>query len=353
MKLKKTFFVSLFFLTNLLFAVDPVGICEDYQPKIKQHSLEVLLLISLPASGKSEIRRYFSHLGEERLKEEYGICETVQLDDFPYVHMMRRISDEFTKRGLEGPFFISPALPFKSAKEWETLMHLINEDFEDLIYKKIPDVDSAGEWLLNRLDNARIKAGLDPISFRLPEEREDIVSSIENEAAKILKTKIETITTDLKDKTIIIEFARGGPHASPMPLPAPYGYEFALSKLSSDILEKASILYIWTTPEESRKKNAARADPNDPGSILHHCVPLSVMYGDYGLDDIDYLTKISEVPNTLTIKSDGNTYHIPFGRFDNRTDKTTFLREDPSLWSEENLCELENGLKKAFDALLN
>ena len=70
--------------------------------------IDVLLLLALPASGKSEARRYLASLSPEQCQEQFGIGHTVQLDDFPYVHIMRRVSDELTARGHEGAFFVSP-----------------------------------------------------------------------------------------------------------------------------------------------------------------------------------------------------------------------------------------------------
>ena len=84
--------------------------------------IDVLLLLALPASGKSEARRYLANLSPEQCHDQFGLGHTVQLDDFPYVHIMRRVSDELTARGHEGMFFISPALPFRDPVDWLTLI---------------------------------------------------------------------------------------------------------------------------------------------------------------------------------------------------------------------------------------
>ena len=55
---------------------------------------KVVLLQALPASGKSEVRNFMANIEPERLKKEFHIGENLQLDDFPYVHMMRRIDNE-------------------------------------------------------------------------------------------------------------------------------------------------------------------------------------------------------------------------------------------------------------------
>ena len=56
----------------------------------------VVLLQALPASGKSEVRNFMAHVEPERLRDEFHIGANLQLDDFPYVHMMRRIDNELS-----------------------------------------------------------------------------------------------------------------------------------------------------------------------------------------------------------------------------------------------------------------
>ena len=60
--------------------------------------LDVVLLLALPASGKSEVRRYMASLTPEQCRNEFHLGPTVQLDDYPYVHMMRRVSQELRSR---------------------------------------------------------------------------------------------------------------------------------------------------------------------------------------------------------------------------------------------------------------
>ena len=316
--------------------------------------IEVLLLTALPGSGKSEVRRYLATLSQKECREKFGIGKTVAIDDFPFVHIMRRISDELTARGEEGAYFLSPVLPFRDPRHWGTLVNLVNEDYQDMVAQKKAQPRYAAKWIFDRLDAAYVKAGGMPILSKLKSKvRYQVLKALESDAQKLLKSKNTEIdkAKDLEGKTIVVEFSRGGADLAPMPLPAPYGYKYSLAQLSSEILKKASILYLEVSPEESRRKNEARANPNDPGSILSHMVPRAVMYTEYGSDDMAYLEKKSDKPNTIRVEAYGNVYHLPLGRFDNKVDKTTFAHADVSAWKKTDVTNLRTALNKAFAPL--
>ena len=314
--------------------------------------IEILLLLALPASGKSEVRRYLAHLSPEQCRDDFHLGPTVQLDDYPYVHMMRRVSQELRSRGADGAFFDSDALPMKQPLDWGTLVELLNEDFDDVVQRRRPAPAAAGEWLLERFDQARRRVGSEPALGSLPKGlRRELVLALEGEAADVLRDKNAGIPETLQGRTVVIEAARGGPDGATMPLPPPLGYRYSLARFSDAILSKAAILYVWVTPEESRRKNHERTDPDDPGSILHHGVPMAVMMGDYGCDDMEWLIKNSDQPDTVKIETRGRTFHLPVARFDNRVDKTTFVRGDVAAWKPADVAALHAGLAGALGNL--
>ena len=130
------------------------------------------------------------------------------------------------------------------------------------------------------------------------------------------------------------------------------------------MLRRASILYVWVTPEQSRQKNWERARPDGQSSILHHGVPLEVMLAEYGCDDMDWLLRQSDRSGTVRVEKvvertdaqgkrvwDLATYHLPVARFDNREDLTTFVRKEPREWGKDEVAKLRAGLGGALKAL--
>jgi len=63
---------------------------------------------------------------------------------------------------------------------------------------------------------------------------------------------------------------------------------------------------------------------------------------------MDWLLRDSDRPDTVRIETRGRTYHLPVGRFDNRVDRTTFIRADRSQWNAEQVKALQEGMAEAF-----
>jgi hypothetical protein len=312
---------------------------------------DIVLLLALPASGKSEVRELLAHIEPQQLKKEFHIGANCQLDDFPYVNMMRRIDDELEALGQPRLFYRSGQDSFLNDYDWGTLTHLLNEDYHDLVNRNVVSCGSAALRLFTRIDGAALKVGITPRLGMLPQPvRTALAEKLEGECRRMLDDK-QAGYCDLTGRTIVIEMARGGHDGAAMPLNDPFGYQYTLRQFCPEILERAAILYIWVTPEESRRKNFARANPNDPGSNLFHGVPLNVMMYDYGCDDMEYLRQNSEVEDTVTVRSWGSTYHLPIGVFDNRTDKTTFLRQDAAAWDPQQVAEVTEAIRRATDAM--
>ena len=316
------------------------------------NTFDTVLLIALPASGKSEVRNYLTHMPIEKRITDFHMGDTIQFDDFPYVHLMRLIDEELIKLKKPVFFYFAPDQSFLHTEEWGTLIELVNDDYNDIANRVKLNPPCIVDYYLDRIDAASVKVGLPARLKTLSQDVRNVLkANLQKECAKMFEEKQRLLAINPEGKTMVIEFARGGPRGSSMPLSHCFGYEYSLAKLAKPILEKSVLLYIWVTPEESRRKNSDRNDPNDPGSILHHGVPISVMLGDYGCDDIEWLEKHSEVPGTITVKKDSSVFHLPIAKFDNRVDKTSFLREDPSKWSPENVHAMHKEITGALDKL--
>ena len=148
-----------------------------------------------------------------------------------------------------------------------------------------------------------------------PEVRSHLEEKLESEARELFDDKIKNVLKSREGKTIVIEFSRGGP-VGVRPLPEHYGYAGSLPCLSDELLKRAAILYIWVTPEESRRKNRDRARPGEDKSILFHGTPESVMLQDYGSDDMLELMEASDRENMLKIVKGDRVFYVPVSRSD-------------------------------------
>ena len=231
---------------------------------MENNVFKVVLLQALPASGKSEVRNFMANIEPERLKKEFHIGENLQLDDFPYVHMMRRIDNELEAMG-QARLFYPGEEPFIDGRDWGTLCCLLNEDYHDLLNRNVQKPDSCAQLLFDRYDRAGQIVGIAPRLGKLPEEiRKKLAEKLEAEAATMLKEKQDAYPDSFDGKTIIIECARGGPDGASMPLTGSDGYQYSLPMFCQEILENAAILYIWVTPEESRRKMPTAPTPTIP-----------------------------------------------------------------------------------------
>lgn len=323
--------------------------------------LDTVLLFSLPASGKSETRTYMASLTPEQCRRDMAMGPTAQLDDYPYVHLMHRIDDELRALGYGYRFYHGPNRPFQDDWTWAMLIEMLNEDYDDLRKGRIHTVSSASQLLFDRLDAAREKAQMLPVLDELPwKVRRKLGEALEMECREDLDARNRQAAQGVEGRTIVIEAARGGAHGSTFPLMPPHGYASAFQTLSPAILERAAVLYIWVDPAESRRKNIERGLPNAQGSILHHSVPMEVMLGQYGCDDMEWLIEQSGRPDMIRVErvvEEGGrfvakTYWIPAARFDNRVDKTTFVRKPKDQWKPDEVKAMHDELSRALQTLL-
>jgi len=321
--------------------------------------IDVLILIALPASGKSEVRTLLNKMPKTSFPQFHD--DVAQLDDYPYVEFMRAVDEAaITRLKMDPLFFHASDRGFKDPFEWVTLIELLNQDF---LYSRTSRLRSfpneAALKLFQRIDRAQRLAGARIKIGRLPEDVQHMLArQVEKEALKVEETFAKDCPPVFggKDRSIIIEFSRGAAINAPMPLDPPFGYEFALSRLSPEILERAAVLYILVTPEQSRIKNAIRAVP-PPGctdTTTYHGVPMDVMLRDYGCDDISWLLLPENSgghTNAIWINAHGRQYVFPTAIFDNQKDLTTFVRQPQEQWAQGDVDQIYTELKNALDKL--
>ena len=108
--------------------------------------------------------------------------------------------------------------------------------------------------------------------------------------------------------TFFIEFSRGSEHG---------GYRSAFAHLSTEILEKAVVLYVDVSWEESLRKNRKRANPDKPDSILEHSLPDAKLERLYKEVDWEELSR----PDQYFLTIQGSW--VPYTVFPNEDDVTT------------------------------
>lgn len=335
---------------------------REVQEMASNGILQTVLLLALPASGKSEVRaflRWLERKGDGILERDFHMGPTVQLDDFPFVNFMRVMDAALLSMGLVPEFFLGANRPFCDKREWLTLTHLLNTAYADLANWERAAAHITVENFMERLNLARVRAGL-PHVFATRHgglalrQKITVLEALEPHLATYSRERENTLrslgSSGLTGKTLVVEFARGGRENATMPL-TNNGYAASIGALDQRILANTGILYVWVTPEQSRAKNEARARPGEESSDLHHSVPDEVMRQAYGCDDIGHMLKTSIVPNAVQVATTRGTMTIPCVRLDNRADVTTFAQSPPAGWQVADVKGLYDPLSAAMRSL--
>jgi len=180
-----------------------------------------LILCGRGGSGKSEFIDFLKNLSLSDRISKFKVGAFEEIDDFPWLHQI-----------------------FKEEDIWEQL--------------------GRSRVLSSRTNN--------------------IYASEDNDIYKFLMLKFNQAIEDLlikhpniyDEKTIFIEFARGGP----------VGYKESLNLLNDNILSQAAIFYLDNTFEESRRRNTVRSNENDLNQgVLYHKVPPKTLEKMYKTHD--------------------------------------------------------------------
>lgn len=330
--------------------------------KIVRNVFEFLFLLALPASGKSEVRTFLKTIDRRVLREQFHIGDTIQLDDYPYVWFMRRVDEELKKMGLPPLFFPHPQLPFiNPGISWRVLIELLNQDFRMIKKGERYPENNCTKQIFERIDLAHLKFGSrrQMISELSGSTFDTLVGKLEAENRNLIEKRNQEVQS-LDGKTVIIEFARGGPAGALYKYDSiPFGYYHSLTAFDMKILLDAAILYIWVTAEQAIMKNFERAVVGEEGSIFSHCVPYTVMATDYGCDDIDQMLEQSKIPGFIEVETMEEGYSrptivqtkIPTVKFDNRIDLTSFVRKPKAEWTEVEINALTAGLLAVYQQL--
>jgi hypothetical protein len=205
-----------------------------------------IILTARPAAGKSEVIDFLKKLPLEDRRKQYHIGSIAEVDDFPYIWEKFEEDDIFSKCGRPR-IYTDEKYWFKDPWLWDFFLEKMN-----LAYAKL---------------------------LRDPKSSE---------------------------KTILVEFARGGEHA----------LSHAFSVLSTEILRRAAILYIDVSYEESVRKNLRRFRPNEADSILFHSLPDDKMEFYYKVNDWHELAR--EKQGILTLQN----IRVPYAVLPNEPEVT-------------------------------
>ena len=114
---------------------------------MKKNVFDVVLLNALPASGKSELRKFMNENDPEQMVNDFHIGKNLQLDDFPYVWLMRQVDKKLAAMGQPTLYYPDDESPTYDGRVWGVLSILLSEDYQDLVNRNYVQPASAAEYL--------------------------------------------------------------------------------------------------------------------------------------------------------------------------------------------------------------
>lgn len=186
-----------------------------------KESFDNLMLIGRAGSGKSEFTDFLKQVDQNERLNKYHISQFEEIDDFPWIHSIFRDEDLWEELGV----------PRRLSKKDQKIYTTVDYD----IYKFMA------------------------LKFSLE-----------------LKKRTNFNDNYYKDKTIIVEYARGRSD----------GYKSTLEAFDDWLLKRSAIFYLDNTYEESTRRNTVRSSEKiEKQTILHHKCPVEVMEKYYETHD--------------------------------------------------------------------
>ncbi|MBT3181721.1 MAG: hypothetical protein HN337_04335 [Deltaproteobacteria bacterium] len=186
-----------------------------------------ILLLGRPASGKSEFIDCLKKLSDDDRSKLFHIGKFEEIDDFPWF--------------------------------WEKFL-------EDNLWEEV--------------GQERLFSHREGNNYGMNEDSGKLFDLMLVKFNQVIAEKYLSDDNFYNDGTLFIEFSRGG-HG---------GYSNALPRLSKGILERAAILYVDVSFEESWRKNNARYEEKKKHSILAHKATDRVVNAFYKEDDWQKMT---------------------------------------------------------------
>jgi hypothetical protein len=237
------------------------------EPDMGKNIFEILIFISRPAAGKSEIVDYLAHIPIQTRHTRFHIGEFDPMDDFPMLwtwfdedHILSELGHPRIHTNEHNYFYWDYL--------WDVLIHRLCLEYQKKVRDK-PDYHDT--------------------------------------------------------RTAVIEFSRGVQQG---------GFQRAFEHLSKQVVERATVMYVNVSWEESLRKNRARFNPDRPDSILGHSLSDEKMERLY--KDNDWEEVSAGDPHFLTIQG----LKVPYVVFENEDDVTTAREEELGQRLEETLGKL-------------